>query len=353
MKRIRYIAIFFIIAALLLQIGCSTVSKNARQENEAGVEQNAADGAAGTSDKDTSSGKTDGNEHGTGEGANDEKAGNEADEEADNQEIKHAFDELIKNDDITLEEIIGFLDENMGKLSKNDASALLIRFEELQKENLSSLEEQYFSEGVQNKIYNTVDPGSPLDLDNIDSVKDPELKELLVKTRDSGYKVETAEGMYFPVLDYEFYKKYAAYTNDDIKEYVDLMAVESNKVPAKDAALMIGWDELVKRALKMEEFIFTYVDSVKFDDVKDLYDKYVNFIIYGLNNTPLFSYDKKTMNEKARAAYTDVVREPGDSRLLQILKDYLKVIENNNYTLTDEVETYRTQARDNLQQLGC
>ncbi len=59
--------------------------------------------------------------------------------------------------------------------------------------------------------------------------------------------------------------------------------------------MVIGWDDVLDRAMNQEKFINQYPNSVKIDDVKKLYTKYVGFILFGLNNMPLFSYDSKVI----------------------------------------------------------
>jgi len=44
------------------------------------------------------------------------------------------------------------------------------------------------------------------DLGKVYEIEDEKVRELLSKTKNSGYRVETAEGMFFPVIDYEVYK---------------------------------------------------------------------------------------------------------------------------------------------------
>ncbi|MHB1043552.1 MAG: hypothetical protein ACYC0Q_12040 [Eubacteriales bacterium] len=126
-----------------------------------------------------------------------------------------------------------------------------------------------------------------------------------------------------------------------MKNYIDIMAEESNKVPAKDAALVIGWDEVLKRALNQENFINNHKDSVKANEIKQLYKKYVTFTLYGLNNTPLFRYDSKTLDPKAREVYLNAVNNAGNSEFLKTLGGFLDLVKNNNYKLTNEVEEYR------------
>ncbi|MCG9969914.1 hypothetical protein L9W92_18115 [Pelotomaculum terephthalicicum JT] len=235
-----------------------------------------------------------------------------------------------------VEEVADFINQNISSVSKEDASDMVDQFEKIQKKNLPQFESMFNDDGMQNKInseYKSITAQS--------DIKDADLKELLAKTKDSGYKVETAEGSFFPIIDYGFYKNFSSYVTPDMKDYIDIMAVESDKVPAKDAALVIGWDEVLKRALNQEKFIDKHKDSIKVNDVKELYKKYTTFALYGLNNTPLFSYDSKTLNPKAREIYFNAVADAGDSNSLKILGGFLDLVKNNNYKLTSEAEQYR------------
>lgn len=191
-----------------------------------------------------------------------------------------------------------------------------------------------------NSEYNSIVAGT--------EIKDAELKELLAKTKSSGYKVETAEGTYFPIIDYSFYKQFKDSVTPDMKDYIDIMAEESDKVPAKDAALVIGWDEVLNRALVMEEFLNEHRDSMKADEIKELYKKYFTFTLYGLNNTPLFSYGSNTMNTEARVIYDEMVEDTANSEFLHTLSEYMTLIKNNNYTLSDEIREYRDSVINGL-----
>ncbi|OPX87639.1 MAG: hypothetical protein A4E53_02418 [Pelotomaculum sp. PtaB.Bin104] len=249
--------------------------------------------------------------------------------------IMNDFQALIQKDS-SVEEVAGFINNNISSVSEEDASKMVDQFEIIQKKNLPQFEIMFDEDGMQDKInseYKAVTAQS--------DIKDSELKELLAKTKNSGYKVETAEGFFFPIIDYEFYKNFSSYVTPDVKDYIDIMAEESDKVPAKDAALVIGWDEVLKRALSQEKFINTHKDSVKVNDVKELYKKYVTFALYGLNNTPLFRYDSKILDPKAKEVYLDAVTNPGDSRFLKTLNGFLDLVKNNNCKLADEVEQYR------------
>lgn len=270
-----------------------------------------------------------------------EQNGNSTANQDDKKEngIINEFNTIIE-EGTELDEVIGFVNENISLLSKENASIMINRLEKEQKNYLSKLEEKFYSNNsFQSKMFEIYTSG--LDINTTDNIDDDELKELLVKTKDSGYKVETAEGMFFPIIDYEFYKQYRSYLTNDMKEYIDIMAIESNKVPAKDAALIIGWDEVIERALNQEEFINNYPDSEKINDVVQLYENYVRFALYGLDNTPLFGYNGNGMADDAKNIYINAIENNEDSNLMRILRGFIEILEENDYKLTSDSENYR------------
>lgn len=242
--------------------------------------------------------------------------------------------------------IIQFMSNYIASVSREDAAKMLVELERSQLGYLPTMEEKYYAAtNIQeslSKIYN-----DGFDLDKIDETQDPALKGLLKETRDMGFKVETAEGTFFPIMNYENLKKFSPYANDEIRDYIDIMAVETNKVPAKDAALVIGWDDVVDRALAQEAYVKKYSSSAKAESIKELQKKYLTFMMLGLNNTPLFSYEDKTMDKEAKEAYLKAIKDNEgnkDSELIKLLGNYMKLVEKSGYKLTDEVDKFRKDA---------
>jgi len=270
---------------------------------------------------------------------------NDTQEKMMQEKIMEDFNALLgSNPKIT--ELAEFMDANISKVSKENASRMVCALEEAQNKYLTELDGKFsLNESVQRELNKVYKPG--FDINNVDGIQDKDLKELLAETRDSGFKVETAEGMYFPVINYEFHKRYVSYVTQDIKDYIDIMAVESGKAPAKDASLGIGGDEIIERAVSQEKFLKEHPGSARAEEVKKLYDKYVAFSLFGLNNTPLFSYETKAMDPEAITAYLNAVKSSEDSEYIKLLRIYMEVLAKNNYKLTDEVEKYR-KANSNL-----
>ncbi|MGI6702819.1 MAG: hypothetical protein ACOX42_02090 [Clostridia bacterium] len=261
--------------------------------------------------------------------------------ENEQREIMGEFDRLT-GDGAKLEAVVEFINDNIAQVSGKNASVMVDRLEGMQRDNLAALEERFYSdEEIQSTLYDIYKPGTDIDMEGVDQVEHEALRALLIEVRDTGYRVETAEGMYFPIIDYSFYGKYSDYISDDMKEYIDIMATESGEVPAKDAALVIGWDQVVERALRQDKFLQDHPASEKAEEVKELYKKYVTFTLFGLNNTPLFDYNTKAMDGDAKDAYTQAAEGGEEGDYKDLLKGYLEVLEENSFALTDEVDQYR------------
>lgn len=277
-------------------------------------------------------------------GINKPAESNNSDVESGAEEIKQGqimeqYEKLMSQK-TDIREYISFADENIEFLSEENAAKLIIQMEELQKEYLDELENEYYCMD-QSILFQLYEP--EYNLANLvpENVEDEEVKRILKETYELGYKVDTSEGIFFPIIDYSFYEKYSQYLTEDMKDYIGIMAVESDKMPAKDAGLVISWEEVLERAFNQESFLEKHKDSVKYEDIKNLYNKYVSFIVYGIDNTPLFKHVESTMNDEAKIAYQNSIDK--DSNLSRILKEYYEVIEREGFKLTDNVKKFRDE----------
>lgn len=259
--------------------------------------------------------------------------------------IMDEYNKLIADENVSLKEIVAYMNENIKNATKEEASTMIIGLEDLQLSRKATEEEKYLPEQIQKGFQTLASEG--IDFNQIDAIKDETIKKLVADSKDSGYKIETAEGFFFPIIDYSFYRQFSSYATPDIKDYIDIMAVESDKAFAKDAALVISWDEVVNRTLEMEKFLNNYTDSIRWEYINNLYDNYVFITMHGLNNTPLFDYETKQMDEKAKSSFTTALDQSIDSEYLNKLGEFMKLAEKSNYKLSDEIESYRKENTNN------
>ncbi len=267
-------------------------------------------------------------------------AGDAADREA---AVMDSFTALLQKKEVTVPAVIQFVDSNIANVSRSHAASLIIGLEQLQQEKLPQLEDQFSASEASQKILAKGPAGSLTD-SFISTVDNHEVQTLLLTAKTGGFKVETAEGMYFPVIDYSLYKKYRNAVTPDIAAYIDIMAAEAEKTPVKDAALRITWAEVLQRAMTQERFIKEYGNSVKAADMRRLLQQYTAFAFYGANNTPLFSYDTGQMDPAAKQVYLTTAVTADNGSFSQALSGYLAVLNKNGYKLTAEVQEFRNKA---------
>lgn len=263
------------------------------------------------------------------------------------KDVMDSYNALMQKKDVSIPEIITFIDDNISAVSQQNASSMVIGLEKVQKEKLLKLQDRFAnSEVVQKTLIKGYQNGMTDSYMN--SVPDQEVKSLLLETKNSGFKIENAEGMFFPIVDYSSYRKYRAVVTPDITAYIDIMAAESDKTPIKDAGLVVSWAEILKRAETQELFIKEYVNSAKNEDVRQLLKRYAAFALYGANNTPLFDYETKQMVPDAKKTYLETLFNANNGSFSKVMIAYLDVLKKNAYKLTDEVQEYRNKASEEI-----
>lgn len=266
--------------------------------------------------------------------------------EAQQKKIMQNLDTLI-NSNANEKQVITFVNNNIAYVSKENASKMVFAIETTQKKNISNYI-YGMTDDIQGKIIEEFNWN--FNMDKIDDVKNPNLKKYLKNIKDSGYRLFESEGMYCPIIDYARYCEYAEYVTDDIREYIAIMAEESTHIATDDAAIVISWDEVLKRACVQEEYIKKYPQSLRLNEMKQLYEEYVRYCLFGTNNTPSFDYQTETIDEKLLESYKEIVQKDNDNNITQQIKDYLKILENNKFKRTNEVESYINEVYQELTQ---
>lgn len=179
-------------------------------------------------------------------------------------------------------------------------------------------------------------------------VKGSQYRIALQDLADMGYKLETTEGTYHLVVDYTSFKVFNPYIKPDIRDYINIMAAETDQPTSEDAGIIIGWDELLNRTLAMDNFLNTYSSSNRRKAVQEWYDRGKMYVFHGLDNTPLFQYGTLTIDPEAREAYRRILssktaEQIKNSKLLTQLQAYLDLIEQSGGKETTAVKKFLKQ----------
>lgn len=239
-----------------------------------------------------------------------------------------------------LPEAIQYLNRKIYAVTPYQGTLLALKLENLQKSALPQWGQKFSRSGVQRKLAGFYKAG--LSMSELAArTEDLPLRTLLRSTGEHGYKLETAEGSFFPVIDYSAYRKYKTYVTHDISAYLEIMAAESAQPSSKDQGLIIAWTEVSARALAQEQFIQKYPKSNRVAAVRNLYSMYLTNTFYGQTNTPLFHYDNLEMDLEAQKAYSSVLAKHDDNTpYLQKLGAFMKLLKDNGYKLDEDIKQF-------------
>lgn len=256
--------------------------------------------------------------------------------------VYHQFEDHISS---SLEQARSYLLEHIEEAGIEHATSMTLQLEDVQLEQLEAFSEKLYPQKLQEAIdaamsakeYNRADLTYTYLLSVID---DPDLRPVIVESEAKGYKIETSEGMYYPVMDYEGFKPFTPYIHKDIAEYIEIMATESNSPSMFDAAIVISWDELIARTLEKEAFLKEYPNSSRASNIRN--NLYIGRWLYGSSNTPAYGYDGATnIDPELRNAYEKAVAQgTGESAILEMLSELLELLDQSNNEFTPAIEKF-------------
>ncbi|MCY6483027.1 hypothetical protein OW763_01500 [Clostridium aestuarii] len=257
------------------------------------------------------------------------------------KEILNNFDKLTKENS-NEQDIINYVDHNIEGLSKENASILMLGLETFKNGHLTQVYDNWAKNNIDEKIRKEFQ--YDFTIDKIKDIKDKELKQYLESFVNKGYSILMTEGMYSPMQDYKFFNKYSKYLTDDIKNYIDILSTEYDSPAILDANLNISWDELYKRAENCELFLNTYKDSKARVTIDNLYNSYISAYLLGITYDP----QSNKLFDEVKESYLKAAESNSDTKISNIVKEYLKILEKNNYKITEESNKFIENAINDL-----
>lgn len=224
-------------------------------------------------------------------------------------------------------EVIRFLDESMPKADQKQADGLFLELEKYYDRYLPSLNDNFLtmlSKPETSQKMNEI--GYPMDINNIKG--DDTLKQWLLSQQAGGLALGNTEGMFYWKVDYKALQKYDKYLSNDLKSYIVLKAMESEKSYFEDGALVITREELADRILKAEYYLTENPDGLKAKDVLELYKMYLNSYLTEYRYDAVDDTTLKLL-PKVKKQYQTFVSEHPETKTAILVKKYLEVLNQN------------------------
>ncbi len=136
-------------------------------------------------------------------------------------------------------------------------------------------------------------------------------------------------------INYEdWLKKYEKYIDPVLAGFYQLMAKEQSSPMATDTVLNLSWEELAQRTYEIELFIKENKDYQPIrDDLTWIYGNYVNALVMGTNETPIFDYKTHGFSEEAKTAYAAFINKHSDSATAWALTEYFTYLNSIGFTM--------------------
>lgn len=260
-------------------------------------------------------------------------------EEIDKDEIDK--DEIMKDfDDITVknntDEIIGFIDEKINKLSTIEGDKMISDLEKNLEKGLESQTDNLFkldSNGELIQISNELF----FPEDKIKDIKDEKLREEVERLFNNKYKLINLEAEYYPIIDYEKLKRYNDNISPEFKDYIAIKALDSNMPVAIDGGLYINHDDLSDRILKIEEFLQKYSGGQRQEEMLKEYRNKLSIYMTGIPNTTIADRDTNKIDDDILKSYKKTA-DVKDSVTAFIMRKYINIIEENEFVINNVVK---------------
>lgn len=310
MKKVIYLTATLVLV-LSLTIGC-TSDKTDPDDSNKGVIVDEDQEAADKSDKD--------------------------DDVEDERTAEDIMDEFGDKIEISLIDAGNFIDKNIDKLSETEVDEMVSELIKRTEENIEKVRSRISDIDKDQEVMDSFKDDLYLSQDQIDKMNDDELKEELKKLQDENYRLINIEGQYDPVVNYEGFKKYDDHVSDEVRDYINLKARDTNKPVALDGELYISYEELADRIIETENYIKKYGEGDRYAEALNMYRNKLNIYMLGLPNTPMTEDSSDKIKQELMDSYEQTALIQ-DSSSGFIVGKYIKAIKENKNLIDDEIKS--------------
>ncbi|AFM03008.1 hypothetical protein Fleli_0541 [Bernardetia litoralis DSM 6794] len=214
-----------------------------------------------------------------------------------------------------------------------------------------NLDEQHYKNGAKNGKYDKYDQIAGI-YNGYNDGKDapPEMIAYNNELASHGFGIGMTEGSTFVLQNRDFLKDtFYDKVSEPMKSYLVQKNKEAKEMFSSDGGLLISPTRLAERVIWAEEFIKENPNfySELMEELKASKKMYLTYLFEGMDNTPLFDYQTKQLNQDFEEAYQTITSSYSDTETAAMIKPYYEAIKNKNTKKQDELMT-KYQAEDKI-----
>jgi len=164
---------------------------------------------------------------------------------------------------------------------------------------------------------------------------EPDLKEMLIRNRRLGYILIVESDRYNYVIDSKmFIDGFGGNMTNEFRKYLQIMSREASLPHTREGVLRISKEELATRIVEIEGFRLTYSYSKFLDEVLELYQDYMNSILYITGDGLVFNQDTGVFVGDSRQGLQDIVNNHPDTNMSDVINLMLQEVKRSSGAIT-------------------
>lgn len=164
-----------------------------------------------------------------------------------------------------------------------------------------------------------------------DEKKGREEKEKLKKSLSGqGMTLLMSEGTFYVSENTNFLSdSFASQLSPGLREFLTIRSKELKKGFTEDAGLLITWNELADRIASWDRYLEKYGNSPAAAQAAYYQQMYLAVFLTGIDNSRIFSFEKKTLEPEVQKAYQYYLKTYKDTRSAGIISEYYSILKKN------------------------
>ncbi|MCR3957114.1 MAG: hypothetical protein NUK57_12560 [Gudongella sp.] len=164
---------------------------------------------------------------------------------------------------------------------------------------------------------------------------EPDLKEMLLRNRRLGYMLMVEKDRYNYEIDYGiFIDSFSGNITNEFRKYLQIMSKEASLKHMEEGVLKIPKEELAARITEIEGFRLTYSYSEFLDEALQLYEEYMNSMLFLTLEGNVFNQETGIFVDDSRQELLDIVNNYPDTNMSDVINLMLQKVKESNGAIT-------------------
>lgn len=166
-----------------------------------------------------------------------------------------------------------------------------------------------------------------------------DLKNMLVQNLNLGYFLVVHNGEYNYDINYsKFLDSFCGNITNEFRKYLQIMSKETSTPHKNQDQLLITKPTLSDRIVEIESFRLTYGYSKHMKQVLEIYENYMNSILYLTEGGQVFNEETGNFFKESKENLQQIVNTYPDTHMADVINQLMEKVKANNDNITPSIK---------------